>query len=367
MKESEYYRDRLQTYLKHFFLERYLERVGFNICSFKEDFVYVDGFSGPWKSTDETFEDTSFMIAIQKLRKVREAIERSRGRPPKIRCIFIEKEQRAFRDLQRAVEAIGDIDVKPIPGEFEEVVPQVLDSIGKSFSLTFIDPTGWTGFGLQRITPLLQHKPGEVIINFMFDYINRHFGGSFDELFGGTGWDPSMSEAQTVQLYCERVKMAGKFSHVTSTRILKPISDRTYFHLVYATRHWKGVLEFRNVEQKFVYEQERVRTAAKRKRRREKTGQEELFADSEFLMSERSFDLEREKRNRAAKERLRELLKLKRRIPYEELIGSVMEIPLVWRSDLNQMIMELRGHELEVEGLKTRERTPKPGHMIVRK
>src|ERR1700694_4211291 len=161
MKSIDYYRSREQTYLKHFFLERYLERVGFNICSFKDDFVYVDGFSGPWKSKDEKFEDTSFMIAIQELRKVREGIERLGRQPPKIRCIFIEKERRAFNELSRAVDEIGDIDIKPILGEFEEVVPQILDSIGQSFSLTFIDPTGWTGFGLQRITPILQHKPGE--------------------------------------------------------------------------------------------------------------------------------------------------------------------------------------------------------------
>lgn len=64
MKPAEYYRGREQTYLKHFFLERYLERVAYNIGSFYNDFVYVDGFSGPWKSGDEALDDTSFMIAI---------------------------------------------------------------------------------------------------------------------------------------------------------------------------------------------------------------------------------------------------------------------------------------------------------------
>jgi len=52
MKSIEYYRsEREQTYLKHFFLERYLERAGFNICSFKDDFVYVDGFFWPVEVT----------------------------------------------------------------------------------------------------------------------------------------------------------------------------------------------------------------------------------------------------------------------------------------------------------------------------
>jgi three-Cys-motif partner protein len=255
MKSIDYYRHREQTYLKHFFLERYLDRVGFNICSFKDDFVYVDGFSGPWKSRDEQFDDTSFMIAIQKLRKVREGIERQGRQPPEIRCVFVEKDPKAFRELQLAVHGIADIEITPIPGEFEQVIPAILKAIRQSFSLTFIDPTGWTGFGLQRITPILQHIPGEVIVNFMFDYINRSFGVSFDNLFGGPGWDPLMSEDETIQLYSDRMKVAGLFDYVTSTRILNPTSDRTYFYLVYGTRHWKGLKEFRDVEKGLVEEQ----------------------------------------------------------------------------------------------------------------
>ena len=106
MKTIDDYFGREQTYLKHFFLERYLERVGFNICSFKDAFVYVDGFSGPWKSRDENFEDTSFMIAIEELRKVRDGIVRLGRSAPKIRCVFVEKDRKAFRELQEAVEGI---------------------------------------------------------------------------------------------------------------------------------------------------------------------------------------------------------------------------------------------------------------------
>lgn len=40
---------------------------------------------------------------------------------------------------------------------------------------------------------------------------------------------------------------------MTSTRILMPAADRTYFHLVYGTRHVKGLVEFRKVEEKVVH------------------------------------------------------------------------------------------------------------------
>lgn len=90
MKDVSYYRDRERTYLKHFFLEKYLERVAYVIGNRYPGFVYVDGFSGPWRSEDEKFEDTSFMIAIEQLRRVRDGLAKV-GKQPRIRCLFIEK------------------------------------------------------------------------------------------------------------------------------------------------------------------------------------------------------------------------------------------------------------------------------------
>jgi len=89
MKELDYYRGREQTYIKHFFLERYLERVAYHIGYFAQHFVYVDGFSGPWRATDESNEDTSFMIAISVLRRVVRSLA-DHGKTPKIRCLFVE-------------------------------------------------------------------------------------------------------------------------------------------------------------------------------------------------------------------------------------------------------------------------------------
>ena len=154
MKPPEFYRGREQTYLKHFFLEKYLERVAWNILSFRDEFVYVDGFSGPWKSEDEALEDTSFMIALNQLRKVRQGLK-ERGRNVRMRCFFNDNHESAYRDLANAVSAVDDIEIKALCRDFEDVVPEIVDYVGSSFSLTFIDPTGWTGFGLQKIGSLL--------------------------------------------------------------------------------------------------------------------------------------------------------------------------------------------------------------------
>ena len=45
MKPPAYYRGKEQTYVKHFFLEQYLETVAFHIGYTHKEFVYVDCFS----------------------------------------------------------------------------------------------------------------------------------------------------------------------------------------------------------------------------------------------------------------------------------------------------------------------------------
>ena len=182
MKPIEYYRGHEQTYLKHFFLERYLELVAYNIGSFASDFVYVDGFSGPWRSRDEALQDTSFMIAISTLRAVQDHLSR-RGRVFKVRCLFVEKDPLAFSALENALANVTGIQCAALKGGFEEVIPEIVKFVAGSFSLVFIDPTGWTGFGLKRIAPLLRHR-GEVIVNFMFDHINRFLDGQRSDQIG---------------------------------------------------------------------------------------------------------------------------------------------------------------------------------------
>ena len=134
-------------------------------------------------------------------------------------------------ELEKAVATIQDIETKILCQKFEEAVPDIVDFIGNSFSLTFIDPTGWSGIGLQKIQPLLK-LPGEVIINFMYDYVNRFFDdprpeivAEFDPLFGGPNWYREVEdrvsagrsrEDAILEVYCGRLRKFGDFEHVTS-------------------------------------------------------------------------------------------------------------------------------------------------------
>jgi three-Cys-motif partner protein len=109
VKPVEYYKDREQTYLKHFFLERYLETVAYHIGFSQREFVYVDCFSGPWRAADEDLGDTSIRIALDRLNYVRNGLAKS-GKHPTIRAIFVEKSPAAFTNLQQVLqEHSGDV------------------------------------------------------------------------------------------------------------------------------------------------------------------------------------------------------------------------------------------------------------------
>lgn len=367
MNEPEFYKGREQTYLKHFFFEKYLEKVAYYIGWANRDFVYVDGFSGPWRSEDEAFEDTSFMIAINQLRKVRETLAAIR-KTPRIRCIFVESHATRFAELEKCVSGIPDMEIRVLHGKFEQLIPDIEAEVGKSFALTFIDPTGWTGFALEAIAPLLA-KRGEVLINFMFDYVNRFRGDereatvrTFDELFGGRGWElpVRMGEDAMLDFYRERLKQRCGFKWATQIKVLKPLSDRAYFHLVYATRHPKGLEVFRAVEKRWLKEQKLVRSDAKQTARVKKSGQGELFRDADA--GDDPLEVETRENRLYARNLLVELLGERSPLGVAEVLPAMLETPMVDKSAAKKIMIELRdaGH-LTIDGMKPKQRSPDDG------
>ena len=65
------YAGREQAYVKHFLLRNYFSDLIHKIASGYDEFVYLDGFSGPWQSKDDKFGDTSFGIALAAMRSAK--------------------------------------------------------------------------------------------------------------------------------------------------------------------------------------------------------------------------------------------------------------------------------------------------------
>ena len=226
MNVTDAYSGREQTKAKHFILKRYLQALAFKVLTFS-DITYVDGFSGPWETKTEDFSDSSFMIAISVLLDAQNQIL-ERGHKRRIRCFFSETNPVAYAQLQEAVAAFhkpeDGFEIKTYCGKFEDAVSEIQAFIGSSFPLIFIDPTGWTGYPFDKIRPLFLPAKCEVLINFMYDFVNR-FSQSDDEstvtsleqILGGPGWrqrlDPDLPRGPGVEkLFRETLKSAGNFS-----------------------------------------------------------------------------------------------------------------------------------------------------------
>ncbi len=380
MLDPSWYREREQTFVKHFFLERYLERVAYVTLAGGgwSEFAYVDAFSGPWRSADEGLKDTSVSIALTKLEGVWQGLQEA-GRDVTFRALFVERDRSAYRNLQRLVAGFPNSGAKTICGEFQDHVEEARRFIGNAFSLIFVDPTGWS-VDLNLLRPLLQLR-GEVIINFMYNDINRHLldnpqpsvQASFDPIFGGSSWrseieqwiaDGEDREAAILGVFCKRLRAAGSFDYVTSTRVMQPLAERTYFYLVYATRHWKGVEEFRSVEQKALETQEKVRFDAKMNAHEQRCGMRDMFRDESPTGQSVGFHERRAYNLDAARKRLRELSAKKMEFPASEAFGCMLEQPLVFPDDARTILVEARASEWVTFNLAPREKKPKPETVV---
>ncbi len=159
----------------------------------------------------------------------------------------------------------------------------------------------------------------------------------------------------------------GRFDHVRRAIILHPEVNRTSFHLVYATRHSKGVEVFKEAEKLAMAKMETLRGQAQDRRRESLTGNMNLFAEQEIPASAHYGKL-RERYILKAREGVLHLLTERKRISYDDACAEALAEPLVWESDLRDWILDWqKASDLELTGLKKGVRMPKrnAGHELI--
>lgn len=350
------YKDREQTKAKHFILKNYLQALAFKVLTFS-DITYVDGFSGPWETKTDNFSDSSFMIAIAVLQDAQKQIfERTKIRP-KIRCFFSETDPIAFTQLQGAIapynQANNDFEIKPYFGKFEDAIPDIQSFIGSSFPLIFIDPKGWTGYSLERIRPLFDRNKCEVLINFMYDFINR-FAYSEDQeiidslapILGGPDWperlDLNLPRGLAVEkLFRETLKISGNFDFVVSTKIDKATADRPHFFIAYGTKSESGLITFRNIEYKALRAYERDRAHAMERKREQRSSAPNMFADHDVEIREASIDEIVFEQKALAVNRLLEILSQDGPIKFSKIVSGLLQPYMLRETNVKDICVEL--------------------------
>ena len=378
-----HYEGRYEAFVKHTFLYDYLPAL-VNKISFRYDtFVYVDGFAGPWKSADEEgYSDTSFGIALDALL----AAQRTQlGRGKKVRMVahLVEKNSAAFAQLELLAQKYPTMEVKSYCGEFEVHLPSIMQSLGEhDFCFSFIDPKGF-GLDLDVLKPLLSRSSSEVLVNLMYDHLNRFAShptqgvkDTINPMFLDSEWRAKLDAAQTpgeresviLEAFKAGLKRTGNYKFVPSLTVQKTLSDRTYYHLVFGTRHPKGLEVFRDSQVKALRAQADVRTSEKSKDKAARTGQDDLFGGTDTVQQDPSSKEIADGKTGGTAFAQEMIADSASGIEWSELWPSVLERFTIRRGDLGNAINNLRkSGVIDAPGWPKGHRTPKDGQMFIRR
>jgi three-Cys-motif partner protein len=350
------YSGREQTKAKHFILKSYLQALAFKVLTF-QDVTYIDGFSGPWETKTENFSDSSFMIAIAVLRDAQKQITERTSVQRQIRCFFSENDPEAFAQLHEAVAQFHrpeeGFEIRTHRGKFEDAVDEIQSFVGTSFPLIFIDPTGWTGYPFDKIKPLFARTKCEVLINFMYAFINR-FAHSNDAeiidsmapILGGPDWpdrlDSSLPRGLAVEkLFRETLKSAGDFKFVVSTRIDKATDERPYFFIAYGTKSPDGLKTFRQIEYDALRKHAKSRASAIEQKREQRLNTADLFAGYQAEVQQATIDEIVTEQKSLASTRLIELLSRHGPLKFSRVVAGLLQPFMIRETNVKDVCVDL--------------------------
>jgi hypothetical protein len=290
---------------------------------------------------------------------------------------LIENDPTRYPLLKAYAEQINDLEVVTQQWDFNDHVQDVVNfakSSRNSFPFIFIDPTGWSEVRIDRIRPILQMNPGEVLINFMSSWVKRFLDDAtkpFQELLGSDvarlrTLQGEELDDELVNTYASEVKRAGAYAFTCAIPILMPDRDAIHYHLVYGTRNFKGLEEFKKTEAVAIPFMHDCRASAQRRRDEASCGQGFLLAPSETYQ-ERRFRGFNERREQSARANVVQMLSRETTVTYQALFEEAMQYSTVVEKDLRQWLDEWRNSNLirYVNWGKT-QRVPRPDTLIER-
>ena len=215
--------------------------------------MYVDGFAGPGRYSEG--EVGSPVIAL------RVALEQHAHIRATIRFVFVEKNEERAGVLR---EIVNDLDTPPTfqievsGGEsFETAFSKVLDAYNNAGrplppTFAFVDPFGWSGVPFSIVREIMSHRSCEVLVNFMYEEINRFLGHpdqeeNFDTFFGTHEWregvglaGPQVRNRFLHDLYGRQLRDAAGAKYVRSFE-MRNERDVVDYYLFYATNSILGL------------------------------------------------------------------------------------------------------------------------------
>jgi three-Cys-motif partner protein len=291
---------REQASVKHFLLESYLERlIMITAQKVYSHVAYVDAFAGPWMSGKPDLSDTSFARAIEVMEKCRSELETKFRRSVTFRALFIERNTTRFAQLKHFADkkSTSEIQITVANADFSDAAESVARWIkDDEMALVLVDPTGWKDvISPKTLAPLLRKRNVELLINFMWNFINLALGHAnqkknLRELFGNQldqllAENSLGSERDWMRAYLNQLKAAAGDADSNSRLraawfpVEFTLQDRVFYFLTYATHHVKGIIVFLEETDRALQYQKEVKFVVKQQRREAESGIADLFGD----------------------------------------------------------------------------------------
>lgn len=351
------YEGREQAYVKHCLLEEYLPAWGYKISSAWDTLVYVDGFAGPWKVVTPTFDDSSFGVAVDALKRVYLGQRDHWQRNVRVLSVLVADTEKKAEQLREfgATRSVPGFTIEALCGKFAEQIPAISRLLERNtknpFKFVFLDPKGWKDIPMAELQPFLRGRSCEVLVNLMTSDIKRFLAEppkaeSYVRLFGRAGVLEILRETpaderdeRAVQEYCKSLKQLCDFKYVSSAVIFEPNREEVKYFLVFATNHPDGVEVFKAAEISAARIQDAVREEVAVRR----SGQPEMFDTVQVPRS-------RVKMARRAKYVDRAYAKVAHvllddesgsGVSYKDLLMEALAFPLVTPDDLKDWIKKL--------------------------
>lgn len=244
-----------QTKIKHKVLQTYF-KIWVSKLGKYSDTLFMDCHGGCGAYIDKATNELAYgsSILIDKI-----ATEVNKNRAKKNYICVCEQNKNNLENLQKVWKDQGCSKQCKFKNEdFNSALNEVRlkKFYASNPSLFFIDPFGYD-LKMHNLSNLLVHKGNELIINFMFDWLNRfltrkELTTQLTEYFGSDQWSKALilhnneREMYLVDLYKNNLKNITGAKFVFAYRLSYPDKNQTYYYLFHATNDIQGITHMKN-------------------------------------------------------------------------------------------------------------------------
>jgi three-Cys-motif partner protein len=247
-----------QTKMKHKVFSEYFDK-WIKIVGSRSKLNYIDGFGGcgAYKDKNGEIYFGSPILAAEIIKDNKVHLGRD------VNLIIIDENKDNIKNIE-SIFNYKKLDIKPIfvNADFDKTINEILDKVPNiAPTFVFIDPFGFK-IKYSTLERIMEIKKSEILMNFMYNGINRFFSLRQNEkimsdLFGTSEWKSLLNlkgadkENEIINLYRNQLKKISKF--VFPYRIEFPKMERTYYYLFHLTNHHKGASIMKSSFAKFNY------------------------------------------------------------------------------------------------------------------